>query len=251
MSELCTLVRELLPLYAEGCCGGESEKIIRAHLAECPGCRAALEEIKAEAKQGGTAAPQLSPKAPLKKLKHYYELRTTKFVVPIVLALVLLAVPTFGSIFGIGYSWASPGAYFSARRAAAAIVAQDPQVLDETMYFRTDYGFSNGSEVALRLAALPKSGITIKAANAYFPAAQEQNHNTGARLTLTVEYGGQTYRVPVNGFAMPGGLQLVEITQLELLDTATGSYTRVKDAPGWVEQISEAICNVPIRDDLF
>lgn len=40
------IIRDLLPLYADGVCGEESKKAVEAHLAECPQCREEYEKLK-------------------------------------------------------------------------------------------------------------------------------------------------------------------------------------------------------------
>lgn len=42
----CDVIQDLLPLYEDGCCSKESGAIVEAHLAECPQCREALEEMR-------------------------------------------------------------------------------------------------------------------------------------------------------------------------------------------------------------
>jgi len=42
----CHIVKDLLPLYAEGLTGAESAKDIREHLAECPACQKELLELQ-------------------------------------------------------------------------------------------------------------------------------------------------------------------------------------------------------------
>lgn len=42
----CHIVKDLLPLYAEGLTSAESAEDIRAHLAECPACQKELSELQ-------------------------------------------------------------------------------------------------------------------------------------------------------------------------------------------------------------
>lgn len=42
----CEVIRDLLPLYAEGLASGSSKKLVEEHLAQCEDCRGALEELK-------------------------------------------------------------------------------------------------------------------------------------------------------------------------------------------------------------
>lgn len=43
----CNIIRDLLPLYAEGEASADTQALVEEHLAECPACAAQLEELKA------------------------------------------------------------------------------------------------------------------------------------------------------------------------------------------------------------
>ena len=45
----CGVIRDLLPLYVEGIAGKDSAALVEAHLAGCPACRAAREQLTAPA----------------------------------------------------------------------------------------------------------------------------------------------------------------------------------------------------------
>lgn len=42
----CNVVRDLIPLYIDGCCSEESAKIVQEHVASCDACRELLEEMR-------------------------------------------------------------------------------------------------------------------------------------------------------------------------------------------------------------
>lgn len=44
----CNIVKDLLPLYIDGCCCGESAEAVEEHLRGCETCRAAWETMRAE-----------------------------------------------------------------------------------------------------------------------------------------------------------------------------------------------------------
>ena len=44
----CSLVKDLLPLYAEGLCSEESRQLVAAHLADCEACNAELRKMNTE-----------------------------------------------------------------------------------------------------------------------------------------------------------------------------------------------------------
>ena len=43
----CGIIRDLLPSYADGLCGGETKAAVETHIAECPACRAELDSMRA------------------------------------------------------------------------------------------------------------------------------------------------------------------------------------------------------------
>ena len=45
MKRECSLIRDLLPLYAEHMISEESVKIIEEHLEQCPSCKKVWEEL--------------------------------------------------------------------------------------------------------------------------------------------------------------------------------------------------------------
>jgi len=42
----CNIIRDLIPLSIDACCSEESEKLIAAHIAACPQCRAMREQME-------------------------------------------------------------------------------------------------------------------------------------------------------------------------------------------------------------
>ena len=55
----CEVVRDLLPLYHDGVCSGESRALVEAHLKNCPACRAELETYETEPKEKNMDDAQL------------------------------------------------------------------------------------------------------------------------------------------------------------------------------------------------
>lgn len=43
----CNVVKDLMPLYIDGCCSEESEKIVKEHIQGCDGCKKLLEDMRA------------------------------------------------------------------------------------------------------------------------------------------------------------------------------------------------------------
>lgn len=43
----CNIVKDLIPLYIDGCCSGESEKVVEEHINNCNECKKIFEDMKA------------------------------------------------------------------------------------------------------------------------------------------------------------------------------------------------------------
>lgn len=42
----CNIVKDLIPLYIDGCCSEESEKVVKEHIRDCDDCKRLLEDMK-------------------------------------------------------------------------------------------------------------------------------------------------------------------------------------------------------------
>lgn len=61
----CDVIRDLLPLYAEKLASPASSALVEQHLAECPACRAELEQMEKPV----PVQPEPQPDAPLKNIQ--------------------------------------------------------------------------------------------------------------------------------------------------------------------------------------
>ena len=98
----CGVVRDLLPLYVDGCCGADSRRLVEEHLAGCPDCRRARADMAGELPPAEDApAPEAEParamKTGLKKLRRRWALSLLA-----VLLLPLLGWLTWNQVHGTG-----------------------------------------------------------------------------------------------------------------------------------------------------
>ena len=89
----CDMIRDLLPLYADGVCSEESRKYVNEHLASCPECTDMLQKMNQ--KVAVSAEHDISA---VKKIKKRISLGK---IAAITVSVILLA----GGLFG-GYIWA-------------------------------------------------------------------------------------------------------------------------------------------------
>ena len=103
MSQItCGVVRDLLPLYVDGCCGADSRRLVEEHLAGCPDCRRARADMAGELPPAeGAPAPEAEParamKTGLKKLRRRWALSLLA-----VLLIPLLGWLTWNQVHGTG-----------------------------------------------------------------------------------------------------------------------------------------------------
>lgn len=58
----CNIIKDLLPLYVDECCSGESAELVREHLAQCPDCRKACEQMGSAGGTHPTETVKLKPR---------------------------------------------------------------------------------------------------------------------------------------------------------------------------------------------
>ncbi len=80
----CDVIRDLLPLYAEKLASPASSALVEQHLAECPACRAELEQMEKPV----PVQPEPQPDAPLKKIRQTLQKRSIRTASAAVLAVL-------------------------------------------------------------------------------------------------------------------------------------------------------------------
>ena len=84
MNKDCSIVQDLLPLYAEDLLREETKEYVEGHLAQCEACRAELDALKADVKPASVSAQ------PLRDLKRQLQRkRLTAVLLAVALALTL------------------------------------------------------------------------------------------------------------------------------------------------------------------
>jgi len=88
MNKDCSIVQDLLPLYAEDMLREETKEFVDAHLAQCAPCRAELDALKADVPSAPVSAQ------PLRSLKK--QLRRKKFTAMLLAVTLALTLATAG-----------------------------------------------------------------------------------------------------------------------------------------------------------
>ena len=93
----CGVVRDLLPLYADGVCSSQSSDLVEKHIAECESC---AEELEGYFYETADAERKLGEKAAVINFKRKVERRAMK---KIILSLILVCAVAFGIWNGVWY----------------------------------------------------------------------------------------------------------------------------------------------------
>lgn len=101
---ICSIVSDLLPLYADDACTEESKKIVEAHIKTCPDCIRTLEAMKepVEVTEARKLADELTEFKFLKALKKAS--RKVKIKVDLIFFIVILLITPFCILTGNQFS---------------------------------------------------------------------------------------------------------------------------------------------------
>lgn len=111
MDKECSIVRDLLPLYAEDLVGAETAEFVAAHIAACPDCEKEYEAMKSGAPV--PAEPQAEA-APLKSIK--------KVIIKKRVRAVILAVALAAALFVTAFAFLTTREYLSYEEAIISVV---------------------------------------------------------------------------------------------------------------------------------
>ncbi len=164
----CDVIRDLLPLYAEKLASPASSALVEQHLAECPACRAELEQMEKPV----PVQPEPQPDAPLLSIRKTLQKKSIR----IAAAAVLAVLCAFGLVFWMGGAktpvtaeQAQIWTYNKKENEANLCVLE---VQGENVRLETEGGFSWGKEY-----------ITVRAMRYTFP---------GLHAALTKLTGSET-----------------------------------------------------------
>ena len=88
----CKVIEDMLPMYYDGVCSGESAALVEEHLRDCPHCGHILSELRSD-----IATPQknVDDMKPLKKIQKSYKKMKMHWLIAIVAILLLIPVAFF------------------------------------------------------------------------------------------------------------------------------------------------------------
>ncbi len=136
----CELIRDLLPLYADGLCSGETNAQVEAHLEACEECRQKLAHYRANVgEEQKLAAEDPSAIHPMKKVRTKLRRRKWLSVTLCVLLCIVaagLGVLTIGEINGHKVSFSTCGNIIRLNYITHQLTEGNTDVLLDAMAFR-------------------------------------------------------------------------------------------------------------------
>ena len=173
MNKDCSIVQDLLPLYAEDMLREETKEFVDGHLAQCAACRAELDALKADVKPAPVSAQ------PLRDLKR--QLRRKK------LTAVLLAVTLALTLATAGFAYLTAPQYLPYNAADWSVHEPDAS-LDAVL---------NGEEHICIEPLTPVSGTEVE--SVIDPDSGETVYIISAWRTLLDKWLGKLDTVNGNG----------------------------------------------------
>ena len=105
----CEVIRDLIPLYVDGCCSENTRALVEEHLAVCPACKEEYDLMK-------NAFAELSPVGPTKRFTRVQEWKAS------LLQSVLLFASFLAITFGVAMEAASPSGLLNGFWAFALVI---------------------------------------------------------------------------------------------------------------------------------
>ena len=105
----CEVIRDLIPLYVDGCCSENTRTLVEEHLAVCPACKDEYALMKG-------AFAELSPVVPTKRFTRVQEWKAS------LLQSVLLFASFLAITFGVAMEAASPSGLLNGFWAFALVI---------------------------------------------------------------------------------------------------------------------------------
>ena len=127
----CGIIKDLLPLYADGSLSRESTELVEAHIAKCDECKALLEQMRAET---NVAMPDAKVAAPINRIKK----RAFGVCAIIFGSILALAVCAF-LVISVRYAWPVMQGFAPMRAEDLTITAEDDKVVITPK--ETDFGY--------------------------------------------------------------------------------------------------------------
>ena len=213
MSLPCSVIRDLLPLYAEDLAGEESKTLVEKHLEDCADCKAALEDLK-EPKP----VTVVDEAVPLQLMKQLLRRHTRLWCL---LTGCLIAAMAFALLGRMTAPEAAPyvKGLFSIEKGAdgrlsVAVTDQSAPGVDFSVeYFTNEQGLESMCISAytspwLRAAKLNRAGTVYTARSDAIRHVYYCDHSRGGKLTLL--------QGPTTGTNPTGGILLLPRLALNL-----------------------------------
>lgn len=210
MKNECSIVRDLLPLYAEKLVSENTSEFVKEHLRSCPACRAELEQLREPVQVHAAPQPDMDA-APLKRLKKALlrkKVQTILCTAAVLLALMLSVI-----------SFLTAPEYF----------AYSPELVTVTEEASGAVTLSFGSEVTnykLQQVKDPDERQTVYHLEVWTSAWDKMFHRPGAQAVSAAPESGKPLLIYFT--------QLIGGRTESSGDSSVCIYGTAPDSGGWV-----------------
>ena len=92
----CEVIRDLLPLYIDGCCSGESRKLVEEHLEGCEDCKRTRQEMTGQLPLEEAPPEELPEEKPARTMKKGMKKVRRRWIASILIVLLLIPLGKMG-----------------------------------------------------------------------------------------------------------------------------------------------------------
>lgn len=205
MKTSCSVIQDLLPLYAEDLTGEDSRKLVEDHLEECEACKQSLEELK-EARPV-TALTDTVPMQLVKQLLRRHTIAWCVLVGCLVASIAFAVVGRLTEAEGVSYT---KNAFEFGKTEAGVLYAKVTAKSPADVNYRTEYFHDNGGRECMSITGYTSPWLQLygkSAVGKIYPVHSKDIKNIyycdqqlGGKLTLLA---GPSYSNAGNGAMLP------------------------------------------------
>ena len=205
MKTSCSVIQDLLPLYAEDLAGEDSRKLVEEHLEECDACKQSLEELKEV--RPATALTDTVPLQLVKQLLRRHTIAWCVLVGCLVAAIAFAVVGRMTEAEGVSYT---KNAFEFGKTEEGLLYASVTVKSPADVNYRTEYFHDNGGRECMSITGYTSPWLKLYGKSAVGKVYSVHSKDVkniyycdqrlGGKLTLLT---GPSYSNAGNGAMLP------------------------------------------------
>lgn len=205
MKTSCSVIQDLLPLYAEDLAGEDSRKLVEEHLEECDACKQSLEELKEV--RPATALTDTVPLQLVKQLLRRHTIAWCVLVGCLVAAIAFAVVGRMTEAEGVSYT---KNAFEFGKTEEGLLYASVTAKSPADVNYRTEYFHDNGGRECMSITGYTSPWLKLYGKSAVGKVYSVHSKDVkniyycdqrlGGKLTLLT---GPSYSNAGNGAMLP------------------------------------------------